>query len=429
MKIAKYVGELLFDYECVVIPGLGGFIAEDKPVSINKVTDKFSPPYRKIHFNIHLRANDGLLVNHVAQQENVGYKTAKQRVDSFVHLCHKALEEGKRINFKHIGSIYFDEDKNIIFNQDEKINYNADSFGLTDIVSPSIRRETDEEKVKKVVKSAINSAIKKPKEKSREDRKSVVEKAPRKKVMQANHRKSSFTNQLIFLVIVFFLMGIGYMYMKRDAMGYYFDRYYSHIPIFYSSVNDYFSANINSTPVAKISRGTASFFPIVLDKNKNENLIVKENNGDHESITFNEDIKDEIVGDGNDAEIVVIEPTPEDIEKPAYSRALNEDGNTDDDLEVPDTKTEPEPVKITDNTPVITTDRFFIIGGSFSKETNAKKLVQELKGKGYSALIADTNKYGMFRVAIESFKSRIEAERNLVAIRRDTNPKAWVLEK
>ena len=430
MKIAKYVGELLFDYECIVIPGLGGFIAEDKPVSINRVTDKFSPSYRKVHFNIHLRANDGLLINHVAQQENVGYKTAKQRVDSFVHLCHKALEEGKRINFKHIGSIYYDEDKNIVFNQDEKINYNADSFGLTDIVSPSIRRETDEEKVKKVVKSAIDSAIKKPKEKPKEDRKPAVEKAPRRKVMQANRRKSSFTNQLIFLTVVFFLMGIGYMYLKRDAMGYYFDRYYTHIPIFYSSVNDYFATNINSTPVAKISRGTASFFPFVLDKDKKENLVVKENNGEHESITFKEDITDDIVGDGTETEIVVIEPTPEDIKKPAYSRALNEDETTVENKEITGITTEPEPVNTTDlNTPVLTTERFFIIGGSFSKEANAKKLVNELKDKGYSALIADTNKYGMFRVAIESFKSRIEAERNLVAIRRDTNPKAWVLEK
>ena len=128
MKIAKYVGELLFDYECVVIPGLGGFIAEDKPVSINKVTDKFSPPFRKIHFNIHLRANDGLLVNYVAQQEQIGYKTAKQKVDKFVFLCHNALNEGKKINFKSIGSISYDKDRNILFYQDGRINYNSNSI-------------------------------------------------------------------------------------------------------------------------------------------------------------------------------------------------------------------------------------------------------------------------------------------------------------
>ncbi len=430
MKIAKYVGELLFDYECVVIPGLGGFIAEDKSVSINRVTDKFSPPYRKIHFNIHLRANDGLLVNHVAQYEKIGYKSAKQRVDNFVHLCHKALEDGKKINFKYIGAIYYDEEKNVVFEQDEEINYNADSFGLTDIVSPSIRRETDEEKVKKVVKSAIDTATnKKSREKQKVDRKEPAVKAPPKKVMKANRRKSSLTNQVIFLMVVIMLMGVGYIYMKRDAMGYYFERYYSHVPLFYTSVNDYFASNINSTPVAKLSRGTASFFPFVLDKNENLNLVLKETDGENETLTFQEVDKENPKTNGEDAEIVIIEPTPENIEKPSYARAINEEDESNKGDEIPVNEPIANPESGTDHTPVVTSNRFFIIAGSFSKETNAKKLVTELKGKGFKAMIADTNKYGMYRVAIESFNSKIEAERKLVAIRKDTNPKAWVLEK
>ena len=55
--------------------------------------------------------------------------------------------------------------------------------------------------------------------------------------------------------------------------------------------------------------------------------------------------------------------------------------------------------------------------------------MKELEGKGFNALIADTNKYGMFRVAIDAFKTKLEAERKLIAIRNETNPSAWVLEK
>lgn len=421
MKIAQFVGELLYDYECVVIPGLGGFIAEDKSVTLNKVTDRFNPPFRKIHFNIHLRANDGLLVNYVAQKENLAYRTAKQRVDNFVHLCHKALDDGKKINFKLIGSIYYDEDKNIVFKQNETLNYNSESFGLGSIVSPSIRRETDEEKVKKVVKSAIDSTIKK---KQRVDRKATPEKTTGKRQMQATRRKSSFTNQVIFLAVVFFLMSIGYVYMRRDAMAYYFDRYYSHIPIFYSSVNDYLSQNINSTPVASLSRGTASLFPIVLDDNiENDNNKVVTNG----IITNNETVNTDIEKNSNDkpeSDIVIIEPSPENITKPAYSKAINEkDEPVIKIIEDNNTKM-PAPAKTANSE-----YKYFIIAGSFSEETNAKKLVKELEGKGYNALIADTNKYGMFRVAIDAFKTKLEAERKLIAIRNETNPSAWVLEK
>jgi len=268
MKIARYIGDLLYDYECVVIPGLGGFITKDKPVSINDVTHNFSPPFREVHFNVHLRTNDGLLVNHVAQQEQIGYKIAKQRVDQFVFQCHNALNSGKKIKFKNIGSIHFDADKNIVFQQDAKINYNSNSFGLTSLVSPVIRRVSDEEKVKKIVKSAIdkNNIRKRP-----ADRKHKTKEKVRKSVnngMQANRKTSTFTNNVIFLLVVAFIMGSGYVYMRRDAMSYYFDRYSSHIPFFYSSVNDYLSKNINSTHVAQLSRSTASFFPIFIDDKK-----------------------------------------------------------------------------------------------------------------------------------------------------------------
>jgi len=109
MKIAKYIGDLIYDYECVVIPGLGGFISSEKSAVVNPLTNQFSPPSKDVHFNVHLKANDGLLVNYVARNEGVSFKEAKQRIDKFVHLCHNALKEGKRINFSKIGYIFLDD--------------------------------------------------------------------------------------------------------------------------------------------------------------------------------------------------------------------------------------------------------------------------------------------------------------------------------
>ncbi len=425
MKIARYVGELLFDYECVVIPGLGGFIAEDKPVVINKVTDKFSPPFRKIHFNIHLRANDGLLINFVAQQENIGYKTAKQRVDKFVFLCHNALEQGKKINFKHIGSIYYDAEKNVSFDQDNSINYNADSFGLTSLVSPSIRRPSDEEKIKKVVKSAIDSTKGKKKTTERVDKKEAQQVKPVKRVVQARYKQSPLTNQIIFLAVVMFFMSLGYVYVRRHAMSYYAERYASYIPFFYSSVNDYLASNINSTHVAKLSRGTASFFPFVLDKDNN---LVPEQN------------KTELEVDDKDGQVSII---PVDVinvaeeDNPNNIPVGDEEVINDQPVELIIHNTEPAPeeevvVIVPNSKPAATrivTDKYFIIAGSFSKESNAKKLVNELKMKGYNAMIADTNKYGMFRVAFRSFNNRSVANKELLAIREDASPTAWLLVK
>ncbi len=433
MKIAGYVGDLLYDYECVVIPGLGGFIAEDQSVTINKVTDRFSPPFRNVHFNIHLRANDGLLINYVAQHEEISYKAAKQNVDKFVLLCHNALESGKKINFKNIGSIAKDSEGNITFKQDTSVNYKADSFGLGTLVSPSIRRVSDEDKIKKVVKSAIDKTKSKPGSSERIDKKVTEEKKPVSRKMQANRRKSSLTNQIIFLAFVMFAMGIAYVYMRRDAMKYYFDRYSSHIPFFYSSVNDYLATNINSTPVAKLSRSTASLFPVVINETT-EPVIVKSSAG---YVTIRNNSTSEESKE-NDSEVSNVETTKEETLNPVVTDIpidLEKDDDMSGDINNPiseisepkqtnigstDLKSAPEPVSI---------NRFFIIAGSFSKESNAKRLVDNLRKEGFNALIADTNKYGMYRVAFDAFSNRSQANKELLAIRNENDPKAWLLVK
>ena len=77
MKIAKYIADLLFEYECIVIPGFGGLITKEIPAQIHPVQHHFIPPSKEIVFNVHLKTNDGLLVNHIARQENLTYIEAK----------------------------------------------------------------------------------------------------------------------------------------------------------------------------------------------------------------------------------------------------------------------------------------------------------------------------------------------------------------
>lgn len=415
MKIAKYIGDLLYDYECVVIPGLGGFLTDDKPVLINEVTYSFSPPFRKIHFNIYLRTNDGLLVNHIAQQEQIGYKTAKQRVDQFVFQCHNALDKGRKIKFQNIGSLSHDSDKNIVFTQDIKVNYSPNSFGLSGLISPAIRRVTDEEKVKKVVKAALEK--KKARNKPVDRKVKIDEKV--KQVsnikMHGKHRKSSLTNQLIVLLAIVLVTSAGIMHMNRDTLEIYIEEYSSNIPFFYSSVNDYLSQNINSSHVAELSRSTASFFPFFLDR---EEAKVQSDNSD----PVNE-ITTEVIEKDDDGSINI----ETDLQPEITNNTV-----TEEKVEIPIAVKEVENPKIVEESPVetnLSSDRFFIIAGSFSDESNAKRLIGQLNNKGYSALIADTNKYGMYRVAIMKFSDRILAENNLLAIRADENPKAWLLVK
>ncbi len=424
MEIAKHIGELLFDYECVIVPGLGGFITDDKPVSINEVTHSFSPPFRTVHFNTQLRANDGLLINYIAQQEHIEYNIAKQKVDIFVFQCHNSLNAGKNIIFKDIGSIYYDDDKNIVFEQDIKVNYNSGSFGLSTLVSPAIKRVTDEEKLKSVVISAID--------KSKARKKPIDRKGTKEGVKQSKHRKSMFANSLIVLLAFIFLMGSGYLYLNRDAALHYFNKYSSHIPFFYSSVNDYLADNINSAPVATLSRSTASMFPFFLDKEEeitDEPNTAKEDIIETTEFTENTNVASETIEQptittvDNNIEEVVVEGENSNPDNAITTEAIVTNAGSEDNTNIASI---PE---ASSTATTLSKGRFLIIAGSFSKESNANKLVNQLKTQGFDAVIADTSKSGMYRVAIMKLSNRKIAMEKLLAIRNENNPDAWLLVK
>jgi nucleoid DNA-binding protein len=73
--------------------------------------------------------------------------------------------------------------------------------------------------------------------------------------------------------------------------------------------------------------------------------------------------------------------------------------------------------------------KYYIIGGSFTSEVNADKLVDVLRNKGYDAQRAGLSRKGLHVVAYFSTRDKEEALINLALIRKDDNPSAWLLRK
>jgi len=423
MKIAGYVGDLLYDYECVVIPGLGGFITNDKSAQVVAVTHHFKPPFREVHFNVHLKANDGLLINYVARNENLSYGEAKSRVDQFSMQCMRALDNGKRIRFHGIGSLSRDNDKNIVFTQDKSVNYNPDAFGLSSFMSPAIARTTDEEKVM----GAIKKAIPEKKPTAPETPKPTT---PPKKPMLATRKRSTFANQLIFLVVVFFLMGVGYVYMHRHSMGYYLERYATRVPFMYNNPQSYFATNIDLIPLGKMTYYSTLWFPGFFEDTDN----VPVNNTAPAEVSkatlMPMQSPNTVHKDNLDASANQISEEPETtvIQKEEEPEAQPEETVVSSPVVKKVVTPEPAqtPAASENNTANI---HYYIIAGAFSNESNAVNLVAKLRGEGFNAMIADTNKYGLIRVAYEGFRTSSEASQRLVNIQNQHNPKAWVLKK
>ena len=76
MKLSSYISDLLYRYECVIVPDFGGFVMNTKSAIISPYSKTFYPPHKLITFNGHLKNNDGLLANYIASVDKVPFDSA-----------------------------------------------------------------------------------------------------------------------------------------------------------------------------------------------------------------------------------------------------------------------------------------------------------------------------------------------------------------
>ena len=134
------------------MPGFGGFVSNLQSAKIHPVQHQFYPPSKSLGFNIHLKRNDGLLANNISQIEAVTYDEALKLITDFVNNCNSNLNSGKSYYVEKVGKLYYDVERHLRFESDATTNHLLDSFGLTVIQSPPIKRDTLKDKVEKQVK-------------------------------------------------------------------------------------------------------------------------------------------------------------------------------------------------------------------------------------------------------------------------------------
>jgi len=143
MTIANYISDLLYRYECVIIPDFGGFVTNVKSAKLNTQTNTFYPPYKAISFNSNLIQNDGLLVNYIAKAEKCTYNKAISILEKTVNNWKQSLDIDKIIELDRIGSLTLNNQNKIVFEPQLSVNYLTASYGLSNVIAPKIIRQND----------------------------------------------------------------------------------------------------------------------------------------------------------------------------------------------------------------------------------------------------------------------------------------------
>lgn len=420
MKIDNYIEALLYDHECIIVPGLGGFIVNERHATIDRISHHFHPPFNKILFNQHIRFNDGLLINFISRKEKLSYETVRKQIDELVQHYFDQLEKGDKVKFENIGVIALDSNKNIIFDQDTTVNFNAESFGLGSFVSQPINRSFETEKVKGIIQAQPLAPM-------REDRKQKREIADELKPIHERKSKPKAVHFRTFLsiIIVLLIVSSSLFFFKTEPARKSIKLLAETITV--KKENNHYTPRVERKDNSeKILPNQASFLSLA-------NSEIKSPVAKLETISSPLEIQAEkkyLAGEISVANY--FNYRGRNLNLPIDNNEAETGGEEEVNIGLENTDIPSVTPPAKEEVMIIPAQslKYYIIAGSFYEETNAKTLIDELLKKGFAAQIVGTNKNGMYRVAYMGMENLNEAKQKLYAIREDEkNPEAWILKK
>lgn len=142
VNLEKYIYELLLKNETVIIPAFGAFVSVYKPAEIQG--DQIKPPSKEISFTHQIRNNDGLLVGYVSRQEGISHFEALKVIEKQRENLVFQLEKGEKVVLEQTGTLWFNDNGEIEFEPFFDDNLLLDSYGLETISTKFMDQETDE---------------------------------------------------------------------------------------------------------------------------------------------------------------------------------------------------------------------------------------------------------------------------------------------
>lgn len=145
LEINQIIKELLQLHDCVIFPNLGGFVAQYSPANFDEKKSVLSPPHKQILFNKNLVNNDGLLVNAIAQKNNISYENAIESLSDILLEINKNLKTQNQYDFQGIGILYNNE--GVLNFKQKSNNLLSSSYGLMPLNIDEFKMSNKSEKV------------------------------------------------------------------------------------------------------------------------------------------------------------------------------------------------------------------------------------------------------------------------------------------
>jgi hypothetical protein len=401
----QYICELLFTNDCVIIPGLGGFVSNTRSTFLNPSQHTFTPPSKKVAFNSSLRTNDGLLAHYISQEENITYHEANEVIIAYVDDVFRKLALGEQISIEEVGTLSMDMEKHLQFEPETNSNFLLTTFGMTSIHSPAIKRE---EATMEVVKGDNDTVKKGPKKRTKLWK--IIELVPAAAVLaimifnpRVVHTLNNNLGNIISVPVPNEIKTNDLPKEKKD------DTKTVELPVENTqpevSTTDVDSKNDSFNQ--KMIEETAKALQDAFDKEVEEKTKAILAGESLETVSSKEVKKSK-----NEVVNTTIKETKAVVEKKGKE-------------EIKEVKTTTKEEK----SKKVRLKKYNVIGGVFSVKSNAMNYVKQAQADGYQAAIAGKNKKGRWVVSLASANSEAELQAALQTIQATYEKNAWIYKK
>ena len=155
ISLARHIELLLLEHDCVIVPGLGGFIANHAEARYSGDDEHlFLPPYRTIGFNQQLQVNDGLLVQSYMAAYDASYPAAHLQMEKEIEKMMNELEMAGEYTLENIGLLKKDLNQNITFTAPENGILTPHLYGLYSCEIKSLQSVIKEKEIEQALQAA-----------------------------------------------------------------------------------------------------------------------------------------------------------------------------------------------------------------------------------------------------------------------------------
>ena len=115
IELERHIEILLLSNDCVIVPGLGGFMTNHVDARYDNDDRMFLPPLRTLGFNPKLTLNDSLLAQSYIEAYDISYPEAIHRIEDEVNELRQHLENNGSYELNDIGTLFLNDDGNMEF--------------------------------------------------------------------------------------------------------------------------------------------------------------------------------------------------------------------------------------------------------------------------------------------------------------------------